>query len=153
MRNLYDFSGKKQHICKQFSVIKQLGPASQYKGWRMVNVRLCEIARQAAFSTRPRHFLDCESEAFECERETFSQNYSPGILVESQKELVQPFSQLLRIGWKWRFDYKLGLTFSRKFESYFIESQYQVTGRSSRNISNFVPQRPILRDKCQFDEN
>ena len=36
----------------------------QYKGWWMVNARLCETARAAFFSARPRLFwsLDCETE-------------------------------------------------------------------------------------------
>ena len=46
---------------------------------------------------------------------------------------MQPFSQLLRAGWNGKIDYKLGLIFSRKFESSFIESQNQVTGRLHLN--------------------
>ena len=47
-----------------------------YKGWRMVNARLCETVRLAFFFASRRHFdfLDCETETskcFECERETF----------------------------------------------------------------------------------
>ena len=49
--------------------------AYQWKGWRMVNARLCETARPGFFFASPRHFdvLCCESETlnrFECERET-----------------------------------------------------------------------------------
>ena len=57
---VYDFSAKKQHICKQFSVIKQLGRGHNIRGGEWL--RLFEVARQAVFSASQRHFLDCESE-------------------------------------------------------------------------------------------
>ena len=84
----------------------------------------------SGFLCQPKTILDCESET--SKHLSASARHSAKIrapfLVETQKEFVQPFSQFLRTGWNRKFGYKLGVIFSRKFESSFSNVSKRVRG-------------------------